>query len=119
MITGGPASGDDHAWPPAGPRCGWFNVKIKHRIRRQQRQPDRPPHRLPALAGRLGRDAARMHDAQVGPIDRRGRQATGAEVSGELLALVMIDLAAECLDAERFHAKMDSDAYDLVVRRVS
>ena len=58
---------------------------------------------LPALAGGLDGDAARVDDPQVrAPPASTCDKPARAQQRGELLALVLVDLAAERLDAKTF-----------------
>jgi len=63
----------------------------------------KPANALTALAGGLGRHAASVYNSQIGGLRASRRQAAGSQQLGDLLALVMIDTAAERLNKERFH----------------
>jgi hypothetical protein len=67
--------------------------------------PHGPAGKLSALARRLDRDAAGVDNPKVGAGGLGLNQAEPAEQSGKLLALVLIDLAAERLNAESFHRR--------------
>ena len=58
---------------------------------------------LTALAGGLGCHAASVNNSQIGGFRANRRQAAGSQQLGDLLAFVMIDLAPERLNKERFH----------------
>src|SRR5579864_8699651 len=70
---------------------------------RDNRQACEPANCLSALAGSLDGYAASVDNPQLGLVGIGLGPPADAQQRGELLAFVLIDLAAEGLDTKRFH----------------
>src|SRR5438128_1632537 len=92
-VTGRPATGDDGPCSRGGIRHGHLSTVAPAA---QNWKPRGLSNCLPALARSLDCNAARVDDAKVGALRKfHLSQAFGAKQRRDLLALILVDLAAQ------------------------
>src|ERR1700691_6255130 len=97
-VARGPTAHDDDA--------GFETPGLIRRIEPPRNwQFDGPAGGLAALAGSLHRKTATVDDSQLCPLGIGFDPAKGSQQRGNLLAFVLVDLAAERLDGECSHQK--------------
>src|SRR6185436_1774646 len=102
-VAGRPATGDDGASERTIGNRGSTGC-TSGALRTEDVQTNRLPNGLTTLTGSLNSHAASVHDPQVSAFRLvHLAQARRAKQRSDLLAFILIDLAAQCGDAKSLH----------------